>query len=327
MPESPPAHGVMDARFEQEPLSVPEFAAGGIALVAVALIVFIGVRASPPQNLSPADPPNLAVARQAEAASTAALPETAPRPSDGGRMASEWQSFGPAAGPSVPPPPGPSGMATSSASSAVDAPADSTPAPMAAVLPMNTPSPTTSRDEDAPGVQTRGPLSPAEAERNPLNRSDAASIQRRLRDLGYYFGDGNGVWGAASRKALRDFKSRNGMQEDDRWDRETEERLWSRPAVRAARTFIGGWALEGDECGHREGGTQLIINSRGAEAADGKCDFRSIKPEAASRWRIRALCSATGQAWNANIDLAVIGPNLRWSSERGTETYVRCLRR
>jgi Putative peptidoglycan binding domain len=212
-------------------------------------------------------------------------------------------------------------------SSAQDSPVESTPAPMAAVQPVDTRSPATSRDDDAAGVRTRGTPSPAETERDPLNRSDATSIQRRLRDLGYYFGDGNGVWGAGSRKALRDFKSRNGMQEDDRWDRETEERLWSRPAVRAARTFIGGWVLEGDECGHREGSAQLIINSRRAEAAGGKCDFRSIKQEAASKWRIRAICSATGQAWNANIDLAVIGPNLRWSSERGTETYVRCLKR
>jgi putative peptidoglycan binding protein len=277
MPESASAHGVMNARFEQEPFSVPEFAAGGIALAAVALIAFIGVRTSQPQNLSPVDPPSSVAVRQWDAASTAASLERLRRPSDGGGMSREWRSFSPEAGSGVP--------------------------------------------------QMQETLSPPAAERNPLNRFDATSIQKRLHDLGYYFGDGNGVWGAASRKALRDFKSMNGIQDDDRWDRETEERLLSRPAVRAARTFIGGWALEAGECRHREGSAQLIIHSHGAEAAGGKCDFRSIKQEAASRWRIRAVCSAAGQAWNANIDLSLIGPNLRWSSERGTETYVRCLKR
>ena len=268
----------MNARFVQEPFSVPELAAGGLALAAVALIAFIGVRARP-QNPSPMDPPSPVAARQWDAASTAAWLERSRRPSDGGGMSREWQPF--------------------------------------------------NRDDDAaraqPQMQETPP--PTAAERKSLNRSDATSIQKRLRDLGYYFGDGNGVWGAASRKALRDFKSMNGMQDDDRWDRETEERLLSRPAVRAARTFIGGWALEAGECRQREGSAQLIINSRGAEAAGGKCDFRSIKQEAASRWHIRAVCSAAGQAWNARIDLSLIGPHLRWSSERGTETYIRCPKR
>jgi hypothetical protein len=322
MPESLPAHGVMNTRFEREPFSVAEFLAGGIALTTVALIAFIGVRTSQPQYPSPSDPSGSAVAGQGDAAPTTASIEMSPRPLGGGSVFLEWQSFNPGAGPGRPLPAPSNGMATPAA---LDSPVDS--APAAVVEPTATRSSTTSRDDDTARVLTRGTLSPAEAERNPLNRSDATSIQRRLRDLGYYFGDGHGVWGTASRTALRDFKSMNGLQEDDRWDRETEEQLLSRPSLRAGRTFIGRWALEAGDCRHREASDQLIVNSRGAHAAAGRCDFRSVKQEAAGRWRIRAVCSAAGQAWHANIALTLIGSNLRWSSERGSETYVRCPKR
>src|SRR5262249_60940041 len=82
---------------------------------------------------------------------------------------------------------------------------------------------------------------PHEAERNPSNPADALWIQTKLRELGYYAGNGNGVWGVASRSALRDFKTMNGLQEDDKWDHETEQRLVSRQKIPASRTFIGGW--------------------------------------------------------------------------------------
>src|SRR5262249_47368744 len=78
------------------------------------------------------------------------------------------------------------------------------------------------------------------ADRNLDDRSDALFVQTRLHELGYYSGHGNGVWGAASRNALRDFKSMNGLQEDDKWDKETEQRLLSRPSIPAISTFIGG---------------------------------------------------------------------------------------
>src|SRR5262245_59461175 len=42
------AEGVMNAEFQQEPSSISEFAAGAIALAAVALITFVGANSSPP---------------------------------------------------------------------------------------------------------------------------------------------------------------------------------------------------------------------------------------------------------------------------------------
>ena len=52
--------------------------------------------------------------------------------------------------------------------------------------------------------------------------------------------------------------------------------------------------------------------------------FRSIRQEHADRWRVRASCNAALDSWSAHISLRMIGANLRWSSERGTETYLRC---
>ena len=117
----------------------------------------------------------------------------------------------------------------------------------------------------------------------------------------------------------------NGLQEDDKRDRETEAQLLSGPGVPASRTFIGRWALDAEECLQRVEGTQLVIDTRSAETSDGKCDFRSFKQESAGNWRVQAVCSASGKSWSSDIGLKLNGPRLRWSSERGTETYVRCL--
>jgi len=170
------------------------------------------------------------------------------------------------------------------------------------------------------------PPTPA-PERTVPSHSDVVWIQTKLRDLGYFGGNTSHVWGAASRTALREFKKMNGLHEDDTWDNETEQRLLSKQNVAASNTFLGGWALDADECQHvGEAGAPLIIQSRGAEAFSGKCDFRSVRREAATSWRIQAACSSGGDSWNANISLKLVGPNLSWSSERGTETYVRCVK-
>jgi peptidoglycan hydrolase-like protein with peptidoglycan-binding domain len=168
---------------------------------------------------------------------------------------------------------------------------------------------------------------PPDAERNPSNRSDAVWIQAKLHELGYFAGNGNGIWGQASRNALHDFKAMNGLAEDDKWDRETEQRLASKQNVPASSTFIGGWAQNVEECQRFRGiGAPLIIRSRGAETDSVKCSFRSIKRELATAWRIQAACSAGGQSWNANVSLKLAGTNLHWSSENGKETYVRCVK-
>lgn len=145
-------------------------------------------------------------------------------------------------------------------------------------------------------------------------------MQARLADLGYFAGSRSGVWGPISRRALRDFKTMNGLGEDDRSDKETEQRLSSKQVVPAGETFIGGWAENIDQC---RNGTRLVISSRAAKVIGGECDFRSVRREAATQWQAQAVCTDGGSSWNANISLKLIAPKLTWSSERGTATYLR----
>jgi len=97
-------------------------------------------------------------------------------------------------------------------------------------------------------------------------------------------------------------------------------------AVRADSNFIGGWT---DDIGRCRTGRKapLVISLRAAKTANGECDFGFVAREAANRWRVTAICAAEGRFWRANIALQLMEPNLTWSSERGTETYVRCNRR
>ena len=91
--------------------------------------------------------------------------------------------------------------------------------------------------------------------------------------------------------------------------------------------FVGGWADDTDECRqYQNHGAPLVISTRAAKTGDGKCDFQFIRREAASRWRVVALCSREGETWTAHVALTVAGSNLIWSSERGVARYVRCLR-
>jgi hypothetical protein len=95
------------------------------------------------------------------------------------------------------------------------------------------------------------------------------------------------------------------------------------PNPRADPSFIGGWA---DDIGRCRTGRKapLVINSRAAKTADGECAFGSVAREAANRWRVAAICASGGKFWRANIALKLTEESLTWSSERGTETYVRC---
>jgi hypothetical protein len=200
-------------------------------------------------------------------------------------------------------------------------------------------------------VEAAGPPRP-ETQRNPLNRSDAIWIQDRLHDLGYLSGNADRVWDDASRNALHDFKSVNGLSLDDRWDKEAEQLLLSGDGIRANHTFIGRWASDIGQC--RQDRASIAITSRAAETGSAKCDFRSVTRQVAGRWRVTAMCSAGRNSWNANLQLKLIAPNLTWdrilgpakefvhngkhtdieyarlaedlmmSTEQGTGRYVRC---
>ena len=340
----------MNLSKELEPFSLSELAAGSTAIAAVALIAFLGVRASQPPNPPPAYAPqatpspdavpgaaaDVSQRRRHVPTATARARQGVPPPNDVAMRPPESSGAdSPASHP-----PAWNAVATKGAAASnflVEA------AP-ATVVEMQSPDiggppppligpPDLFRTKDAISVRPSGPIReaaippPPEAERNPANRSDAIWIQTKLHDLGYFAGNGNGIWGQASRSALRDFKTMNALAEDDKWDRETEQRLSSKQNVPASSTFIGGWAQSVEECQRFRGpGAPLVIRSRGAETDSVKCSFKSIKREVATAWRIQAACAAGGQSWNANVSLKLAGSNLNWSSENGKETYVRCVK-
>src|SRR5262252_1060874 len=293
----------MNLSKEQEPFSLSELAAGSTALAAVALIAFLGVRASQPPNPAPAyalqAPPSpdavpgaaadVSQRRRHVPTATARARQGVPPPNDVAmRLAESSGADSPASRP-----PASNAVATKGAA-ALNFLVEAAPA---TVVEMQSPDiggppppligpPDLFRTKDAISVRPSGPIReaaippPPEAERNPANRSDAIWIQTKLHDLGYFAGNGNGIWGQASRNALRDFKTMNGLAEDDKWDRETEQRLLSKQNVPAASTFIGGWAQSVEECQRFRGpGAPLVIRSRGAETDSVKCSFKSIKRE------------------------------------------------
>jgi Putative peptidoglycan binding domain len=342
------AYGVMKVRFRQIPLSPSELAGGCVALAVVGLIALFGlgivqIPALPPlSGFSSASiqlPRALTGSSGGQASALSDSKAVAPEPQTY-RLASEVDDQKPARATSAK-------TLGSALVYTADAESSDRSRPDLLALPAIL--------TQAQTAEATGPPS-SEMERSPLNRSDAMWIQERLHDLGYFSGNRDGVWDAASRNALHDFKSMNGLSPDDRWDKQTEQRLSSGRGIRADSTFIGGWATDIDQCqGGRQHGAPIVITSRAAETASSKCTFRSITREVATSWRVTAMCSAGGNSWAANLQLRLTTANLTLdrmlepatestrvvgkhtdieyarfaddlviSTEQGTGRYVRC---
>jgi len=65
---------------------------------------------------------------------------------------------------------------------------------------------------------------------DPLVSDDAKTIQGRLAVLGFYKMAVDGAWGRGSRAALRAYKGKNGLKEDEQWDKGTQISLFSKGA-------------------------------------------------------------------------------------------------
>jgi hypothetical protein len=167
---------------------------------------------------------------------------------------------------------------------------------------------------------------------NPLNGTDAVEVHRMLRDLGFYQGRNETLWSGASRVALRDFKTRNGLPTDDTWNVATEAALkaqvndpWRASEREFQARIVGHWTTDVRSCSRREPGLPLpitISSDRAAVAGQG-CEFIE-KSGAGNEWMVRAVCRVDGGSWNTNIRLSRSGDSLTWTSERGTTIYRRC---
>lgn len=90
--------------------------------------------------------------------------------------------------------------------------------------------------------------------------------------------------------------------------------------------ITGVWAPDASSCSARharEGLLSAIISDRGARAGKTSCVFNNRR-RSKSDWRLLAHCTNGHEHWKSNVRLAVKGNRLIWTSERGTQAYIRC---
>jgi hypothetical protein len=91
-------------------------------------------------------------------------------------------------------------------------------------------------------------------------------------------------------------------------------------------SFAGLWAPTANACSPKSNGRQLlpaVIDDEGAWAGEVSCKFRRIR-RSGNVALITSTCSDGRQRWTAKVRLEVAGDRLKWSSERGSQNYVRC---
>ena len=82
--------------------------------------------------------------------------------------------------------------------------------------------------------------------KNGSRGSRVTALQRKLEELGYLPGDIDGIFGAATRDAVRAFQRRNGLASDGIAGPETLSRLYSAeaiPAAAATDVLAGAWPM------------------------------------------------------------------------------------
>jgi hypothetical protein len=259
----------MSVSLERKPISVPEFWAGGIALAAITLIAFGGLRVAQPQNPLP-EPARYASVSIQSSEALAKLPVEQPRTSpDVVGATRDVQSLEPRLG-------------TSNAMPIVANGAEAPRLP-GADRPVAGPTGGLVR----PGIQQPG----AEGDSQGLTDAVWAPPLSNFRDT-----------------RLASNQRRNGPDQ---------------PSASPDATFIGSWADDIGQCrtGRR---APIVISSRAAKTASVECNFGGVTRVAANRWRVTATCLAGGKSWRANVALKLAEPKLTWSSERGTDIFVRC---
>jgi uncharacterized membrane protein len=161
--------------------------------------------------------------------------------------------------------------------------------------------------------------------RSLVDHDQAKEVQQRLIQLGYLSVSATGVWGQLSRKALKAFKSDHDLPADEIWDEATEHSLFG-GSEEKAEPFVGIWGVDPSACSlrpSRNGFLPAVIDVQGARAGETSCMFESRK-RTTRGWNVVANCSNAQDRWTANIHLMVNGDQLIWTSERGSQSYLRC---
>jgi hypothetical protein len=98
------------------------------------------------------------------------------------------------------------------------------------------------------------------------------------------------------------------------------------PANRQDGPFAGVWATNEKACSpqlNRDGLLPALISSEGAWAGETTCSFKKSK-RIGNTWTFAAVCSDNRRRWKADVRMSVVGNRLTWTSQRGSQTYVRC---
>jgi peptidoglycan hydrolase-like protein with peptidoglycan-binding domain len=190
---------------------------------------------------------------------------------------------------------------------------------------VNSPPGVPSEPSEITGMVETTYAAPSGAKMNPLNRVDGQRIQQRLVQLGFYTGKGDGLWGLASRKALRDFKAMDGLTIDDEWDATTELALNDQSAVRASQTIIGGWATDPTLCQARVASSEenpIRIDSTRIEQGKNTCAVKNLR-HVGSTWIATAACTG---GMTDTFQMTIVGDRLEMTRSTGSASYFRCPR-
>jgi hypothetical protein len=120
--------------------------------------------------------------------------------------------------------------------------------------------------------------------------------------------------------------AQEGAQEEPERGVPKEMAQASSPDANPSISFAGIWAPSASACSPKSNNRQLlpaVINEEGAWAGEVSCRFRRLRQEGNTAI-VASTCSNGRQRWTANVRLAVAGDRLVWSSERGSQAYVRC---
>jgi hypothetical protein len=93
-------------------------------------------------------------------------------------------------------------------------------------------------------------------------------------------------------------------------------------------SFVGLWAADARACEFRPGtGSDplTVISERGARAGGNSCEFKKKKRISSSEWEIKAACADGSTRWESTVLLSVSKNKLKWTGQRGTQSYVRCI--